>query len=498
MQMQMSPLNAVICGRNELTASVIRILRRNKYVNIVGYWCDSVKSQLHADVAGIKVIGGTFEDLLSNKEIHFLFLCDTPLNQQSFVSRLCDQIKCFQNSNVKQVSDLPYVIVFPPFSPNYDFELLKLFRNKVGVAMPFRRLPVSALLSRHINRNKQLKFSETYESVQLPAHWDLGNLEKIHIRLSTINLIENCEYSWLCESGNMGGGLLNIFCSSLIDLVYSLTGLQLTSVTCVCRTYGGSLSGRERSLHRISSDDYVSVLGELDVASLTESRKPIVVIVISSDIPFSEDVTCKRSEVYSCDNHRFKLQVEICGSAGCFVADESERQISWTSRKSCSPKAKYVSDEYSTVRPKHDCNGFSHERPVQRVNGTELTNGRDHFESYSTGVVETQSNHFPRTRAISKPPFHIEKVNEITEVARLPLNDSTYNLESGEGVQYCQLSVIGESWSNWFSSLTTNLPSVESLIALPSHWSYIQSVIQALDKSARLRCWIDVQTGERM
>ncbi|VDQ03730.1 unnamed protein product [Trichobilharzia regenti] len=269
----MSPLNAVICGRNELTASVIRILRRNKYVNIVGYWCDSVKSQLHADVAGIKVIGGTFEDLLSNKEIHFLFLCDTPLNQQSFVSRLCDQIKCFQNSNVKQVSDLPYVIVFPPFSPNYDFELLKLFRNKV-------------------------------------------------------------------------------------------------------------------------------------------------------DIPFSEDVACKRSEVYSCDNHRFKLQVEICGSAGCFVADESERQISWTSRKSCSPKAKYVSDEYSTVRPKHDCNGFSHERPVQRVNDTELTNGKDHFESYSTGLVETQTNHFPRTRAISKPPFHIEKVNGITEVARLPLNVS--------------------------------------------------------------------------
>ncbi|VDQ16637.1 unnamed protein product [Trichobilharzia regenti] len=258
----------------------------------------------------------------------------------------------------------------------------------------------------------------------------------------------------------MGGGLLNIFCSSLIDLVYSLTGLQLTSVTCVCRTYGGSLSGRERSLHRISSDDYVSVLGELDVASLTESRKPIVVIVISSDIPFSEDVTCKRSEVYSCDNHRFKLQVEICGSAGCFVADESERQISWTSRKSCSPKAKYVSDEYSTVRPKHDCNGFSHERPVQRVNGTELTNGRDHFESYSTGVVETQSNHFPRTRAISKPPFHIEKVNEITEVARLPLNVSRCYY------YYCQCE-CSDLYSFWIYSVM-NKPKA-SILCFMTH-----------------------------
>ncbi|CAH8572185.1 unnamed protein product [Heterobilharzia americana] len=431
--MGMHSVNAVICGRNQVTASIIRIIRRIKHLNIVGYWCESITSQLHADVAGIKVINSTFDDLLSHKDIHVLFLCDTPFSQHSLVSRLYEQGKTLSTASCVPLQVTPYVVILPPISPNYDLDIMKKLSFRIGVAMPLRRLPTSTLLFPHLSQNpKQLKLLNTFDSLQLPAHWRLGNLENIHIRLSTLRFADGCEYSWLCESENMGGGLLNIFCPSLIDLVYTLTGLQMTSVTCFCRTFGGELSGRAQSLRRISADDYITVLGELDTPSVPEARRPVVVIVLSSDIPFSDDRICKRTEVYSCENHRFRLQIEIIGSGGSYMIDEDKRQISWTPRKLCLPKPKLGCDETSPTSAKHEYNNSTHDRLLKGTSCMdELTNGKElnghsfsAFGPSAMGQMETQTTHLLRTQTINKSNVQIKKLDELTEVAQLSLSVS--------------------------------------------------------------------------
>ncbi|KAK4468165.1 hypothetical protein MN116_008328 [Schistosoma mekongi] len=490
----MNSINVVICGRNQVTASVIRMLRRIKSVNIIGYWCESSSNQLYADVAGIRVINGTLEDLLSNKDIQFLLLCDTPINQNNLICRL-HGLSTKQPANLK-LSDIPYVIIMPPVSPIYDIDMLEKLKSRVSFAMPLRQLPLSAVLCSHLSCKPQKTRLSNYEFIQLPTHWFLGNMESIHIRLSTVSFVDGGEYSWLYESESMGGGLLNMFCPGLIDLVFSLTGgRQMASVTSICRTFG--VDSENHHFRRISADDYVTVMGELDVPTSPNLCKPVIVIIIKSNIPFIGDRSFKRSEAYFHDNHYFKLEVEVSGSNGCFLINESERKISWTPRKPVSPKFEYASVESETrlTRLNHG-DHFHDQRPksVEESALEEACNGNT--------LVNSVGSNLSRTYFGTMLKIDFEKLDETTEVAHLSPNDSLPYMELGEGVQDCCLSATGEAWTNWVNNLTRSFSSewksLEILSASPSHWGYIQSVMHAIIKSAQLRCWVNVQTGERM
>ncbi|VEL21830.1 unnamed protein product, partial [Protopolystoma xenopodis] len=48
------------------------------------------------------------------------------------------------------------------------------------------------------------------------------------------------------------------------------------------------------------------------------------------------------------------------------------------------------------------------------------------------------------------------------------------------------------------SSISRPSPNLFSGLASPEDWAYIQSVQQAVEKSARLRSWIDVTTGNKI
>ncbi|TNN18503.1 hypothetical protein EWB00_010182 [Schistosoma japonicum] len=490
----MNSINVVICGRNQVTACVIRMLRKIKSVNIIGYWCESSNNQLYTDVAGIRVINGTFEDILSNKDIQFLFLCDTPINQNNLICRL-HGLSAKQPANLK-LSDIPYVIILPPVSPIYDIDMLDKLKSRVGFAMPLRQLPLSAALCNHFSfKPKKTRPLSNYEFIQLPTHWFLGNMESIHIRLSSVSFVDGSEYSWLYESGSMGGGLLNMFCPGLIDLVYSLTGgRQMASVASICRTFG--VDSENHPFRQISADDYVTIMGELDVPTSLNLCKPVIVIIIKSSIPFIGDRSFKRPEAYFHDNHYFKLEIEVSGSDGCFLINESERKISWTSRKPVSSKFECDSGELETrlARLNHE-DHFHDQRPetIEESVLEEACNGDT--------LINLVGGNLSRIYFGTKPKIDFEKLDETTEVARLSPNDSLPNMELG-GVQDCCLSAIGEAWTNWVNNLTRSFFSerkpTEILSASPSHWGYIQSVMHAIIKSAQLRCWVDVQTGERM
>ncbi|CAH8534036.1 unnamed protein product [Schistosoma turkestanicum] len=487
----MNSADAVICGRNQITASVIKMLRKVKNVNIIGYWCESTDNKIYADVTGIQVINGTFEDLISNKDMQFLFLCDTPVNQLNFVSKVCG-LNSKQSSVNANTQGKPFLIILPPVSPNYDIEMLEKAKYRVGFAMPFRYLPVSSLLCTHLNCTYyQLKSRNNYEFSRLPAHWLLGNIESIHIKLSTNSLVDGSDYSWLCESEGMGGGLLNMFCPGLIDLVHLLSGgLQITSVTSICRTFGRGTNGLRHPTRHISADDYVTIMGELDIPPMSGFNKPVVVIILSSDIPFTRDEVCKPYEAHFCDNHCFRLGIEVSGSSGSFMIDESKRQISWTPRKSISSnhresESRLAKSNYESI--------FTNKRPG---NIEESKFEEDHNEDVLLSPI---SSIVSRTQASTK--LNIDLKDEMTEIANLSLNDSSHDSESAMNAQHCCLSATGEAWSNWINSLTKNFSdreSFESLLASPNHWGYIQSVMHAIIKSSQLRCWIDVQTGKRM
>lgn len=60
------------------------------------------------------------------------------------------------------------------------------------------------------------------------------------------------------------------------------------------------------------------------------------------------------------------------------------------------------------------------------------------------------------------------------------------------------------AWSHWLNQLASYFQSdrtklnMDTLWATPEHWAYVQQVLIALEKSARLRSWVDVATGERV
>ncbi|VDO78371.1 unnamed protein product [Schistosoma margrebowiei] len=489
----MKSINVVICGWNQITASVIKMLRKHKSVNIIGYWCESSSNQIHADVAGIKVISEPFKDLISNKDIQFLFLCDTPVNQRNLVSIIdCMSKKQFASDTVLQ--DIPYIVIFPPVSPNYDMDMLEKVRIRVGFAMPLRHLPLSTLLFTHLNYNhKEMKALRNYEFTRLPTHWVLGSIESIHIRLSTVSFVDGSEYSWLSESEDMGGGLLNMFCPGLIDLVYFLSGgLRITSVTSICRIFGKGTSDLSHSIRHISADDYVTIMGELDIPTLSGFRKPVVVIIISSDIPFPKNRMSDLPEAHFYNNHCFKLEIEVSGSSGSFLIDEGKRRISWTPRKAVSSKPGKLNNKLSQL----DCENHSHDKRPGNMEESK-------FEGVYTEDVSVSAigSNVPRTQVPTMLNVNLDE-DGMTEIVHLSLNDSLHDSESVKSAQHCYLSATGEAWINWISGLTKSFSpewkSFEFLSASPGHWVYIQSVMHAITKSAQLRCWIDVQTGKRI
>ena len=77
-------------------------------------------------------------------------------------------------------------------------------------------------------------------------------------------------------------------------------------------------------------------------------------------------------------------------------------------------------------------------------------------------------------------------------------------LDSGDRMQYWAPHPIRDAWNKWFHEFSSSLaqkdqkPNLEHLIATPERWGYVRRILSAIEKSARLRCWIDVATGDRV
>ncbi|VEL24282.1 unnamed protein product [Protopolystoma xenopodis] len=273
-------------------------------------------------------------------------------------------------------SSSPSIILCPPIGPDIPFQFVSgRLLNPVGIAFPLRSLPSIQLLCLHLaqermsNRLQGTNLPNTFmrkkrSSINgLPSHWILGELQFMSIQLRCPHVGQLSEYSWWCEAGAMGGGLLNLYGAGLIDIAHILAGkLRMATVNCISRTFNPRLNPRMASFRRIYAEDYMHITSELEVDSFsnnfTEERSPILVICMASPVQLStsKPVTGVESMQLADSSSLFELRIEITGSHGRFLVTENGRQITWTpatilyslsSHASVSSKAALVVDRRS-------------------------------------------------------------------------------------------------------------------------------------------------------
>ncbi|CAL8075289.1 unnamed protein product [Calicophoron daubneyi] len=498
-----SRVEALVCGITPVSSVVLRTINGSDLrINLCGFWDLSRDAVLPSDISKLKRIEGPFEDIANNKKFDVIFLCLPPQLQfkllKTFWSKHSSGTGQLQTAT-EMDADYPHIVLVPPVSPCYSARFLQEVRNTVCIAMPLRRMrPISVLHQHLASVVHPLTLSSLRKNLSLPSHWTLGKVRSFHARLHTVSHVQSSQYSWLCESGVMGGGLLNIYGAGLIDIAFLLTGgLQLTSVSCLSRTFDVESKGYSSSIRRNSADDYMLIIGELENktpsdSNFNEKRGPVAMFCLSSDLPPLS------SSVIEDGTHQFNLSIEISGSSGQFVLPESCDRICWLPLRISNTDGKTSSRPSSQPAfSPGDLDGIG-DPPI--LNGGLQSDPSAKLSSH-LGHLGVQSGH---SSPLDQQTVRIEKMGNCTEVAYLNTKNSSEEAGSNNSVQNKSLNPVQDAWLNWLSQLSMSLRQVprkhglDLLVATPEHWGYIQRVLIAIEKAARLRCWIDVTTGEKL
>ncbi|VDP81997.1 unnamed protein product [Echinostoma caproni] len=385
-------------------------------------------------------------------------------------------------------------------SPCYDLELLD--RDvPIRIAMPFRKIVPVSLLTSHLRSLRDRKpLDSVRNSSGLPSHWSLGVPRSFHARLSTTTSVEPGTYSWLCEPGVMGGGLINLYGAGLIDVAFILTGgLKLTSVNCVSRVFDWKLTDDPNCIRRMSAEDYVVITGELEPSesgTCFGMGSPVAVFCISSELPPVDFGGADSTE-------DFRLNIELTGSSGRFVIHDQGNQISWTPVKPLSSRT-----QTSKMWKRVSAVSENEERPIEdnSINGLHSSDSKSSSQKPLTnGALHRKLSEI----SYDSPSVHNVPVISATTVAHntetVTFSTKNLNVDAGSKVDSnSNIHPLRLAWSHWLNHLTgcvqpnrTKL-NMDMLLATPEHWAYVQRVLTALEKSSRQRCWIDVATGERL
>lgn len=91
------------------------------------------------------------------------------------------------------------------------------------------------------------------------------------------------QYNWMCDE-NMGGGLMNIVGSHVIDILYFLTGQKITHLNGMVKTYVKQ-SQKISGIRNITSDDFCAIQMELDLGACAT-------VTLNNHIPgyFSQEI----------------------------------------------------------------------------------------------------------------------------------------------------------------------------------------------------------------
>ncbi|CAH8646000.1 unnamed protein product [Dicrocoelium dendriticum] len=497
-----SCIDVVFCGISAATLDVLEAASSlESCIKISGYWDVDYPGKSSLRPIGVQILSSSFDDLLKSAQYDFIFLCLSPQMQYKVLRSSLLKLEVMVPPTSK--STFPAVILFPPVSPCYNCIALSDARNFIGVAMPFRRLTSVATLCAHLRSNLETSsLNSTKCPSSLPSKWTLGALRSFHVRLRAVNPVKADEYSWLCEPGAIGGGLLNIYASSLIDLAFLLTsGLRINSVSCLCRTFDTEVSTNSDSIRRISAEDYVLATAEMESRCGT-SRGPVAVFCLAADLPrTSSEYANPKNLSYHSHNDQFILEIEIVGSSGRFIISSCHDEVQWNPVGRVIGPTNLEESIQTDVCSTPVDNPGSHFQP-RSGEGLTVTNGslRENEKQLDTHILRCKTNgcHIPDMGNSSTTQHHkTSKPNE-TSVDKIPDQCSHKPLSTKASSQ------VREMWKHWFTELSSAMrgsstrQSLESFVATPEHWGYIQRVLMALDKAARMRCWVDVATGERV
>lgn len=412
----------VLCGTSSITSVFVKsALIPNPKLRISGFWSAYGISDI--EINGLRRFGGTFDDLLREPDCDFIFLCHPPQVQFKIIRTL--HLRHSANNTGKIIKP-PVVILIPPVSPCYDLGILLDCGVPIRIAMPLRRLAPVSLLANHINHSCSRKPLDSVRNASsLPSHWSLGAPRSFHARLSVTSSVAPGTYSWLCEPGAMGGGLINLYGAGLIDLAFILTGgLRLTSVNCVSRVFDWKLTGDPNCIRRTSAEDYVVITAELepnDCDVYFGTGASVAVFCLSSELPplHSGDASDPLED--------FRLNIELVGSSGRFVIPEQGNQIKWTPVKPLHSRAGTTeASKITAVVPEN--NDLSLSIRSSPVNG--LHNGDSHVPNDHCPVAKGalpsklldsdlgwQTNHSTPSVTITAVPCNTEVATLSTKVS---------------------------------------------------------------------------------
>ncbi|CAD5117135.1 unnamed protein product [Dimorphilus gyrociliatus] len=135
-----------------------------------------------------------------------------------------------------------------------------------------------------------LKYLQCF--VQMKKHIDegyVGDIRTVEARVHCKSILKE-RYDWTCDE-RMGGGILNIYGSPVIDLIRYLTNLKASKVHTVLKTYT-TQTKTICSIRQVTSDDYCSAVLQLENGAMFS---------LNLNSHFRKD---------------YDLEVSVCGSHG--------------------------------------------------------------------------------------------------------------------------------------------------------------------------------------
>lgn len=224
-----------IFGTNEVVKVLVPILREKGF-SIQAIWGKNMKeAEETARELKISFFTSKIDDVLLCKNVDMIFvLCQPYLHPQISVKALGigKHVLCEKPVGIS-VADAQKLVRASEYYPS----LIALVNHSL------RFLPAFVLMKKSINDGI------------------IGQLSFIDVSVKISNLIHE-NYDWLCSS-EMGGGVLNLIGSHIIDLIHFLTGKKAIRVHAIVRTFKQQTEAIQ-GIRQITADDFCSFQLELE------------------------------------------------------------------------------------------------------------------------------------------------------------------------------------------------------------------------------------------
>lgn len=225
-----------IFGTGEVTKVLVPFLREKGF-NIVGLWGPVLKeAEEVAKVLSIPFFTNRIDDVLLRKDVDLIFvLCPPYLHSQISVKALGigKHVMCDKPFGISQLDALKMVK-----SAQYYPSLISIVNYSLRFLPAFTNMK-KAIADGYIGSPNEIGL--------------------IDIRVRMGSLLHNKVFDWLCDS-TMGGGILNLVGSHVIDLVTFLTDKKAIKVHGIVRTYASQVSG----IRTITAPDFCTFQLELE------------------------------------------------------------------------------------------------------------------------------------------------------------------------------------------------------------------------------------------